>query len=131
VFKRKKFLIGGVVLMCALGYLLYLGFGNTLAYYSTVSELISAGDTVYEQDIRVNGTVVPGSINADPVSLDYAFVIADDGGNLPVVYHGVMQDGFEESADLVVRGIIQADGILYATEILIKCPSKYEPEEPD
>jgi cytochrome c-type biogenesis protein CcmE len=125
MLKRKKFLIGGVVLVCALGYLLYLGFGST-----TVSELKAAGDTIYGKDLSVNGLVVDGSIVSDPVNLDYEFTIADDGGELDVVYHGVMPDGFEDGADLVVTGTIEADGILYATDILTKCPSKYEPEEP-
>jgi len=131
VLKKRKFIIGGVILICALGYLLYLGFGSTTAYYSTVSELLDAGPSIYGQDIRVNGLVVSGSIVSDPIDLDYEFTIADEAGELAVVYHGVMPDGFEEGADLVVQGKIEPDGILYATTILAKCPSKYEPEEPD
>ena len=130
MLKKKKFLIGGVILVCALGYLLYLGFGSTTAYYSTVSELLDAGESIYGQDIRVNGVVVTGSIVSDPVALDYEFAIGDEAGELTIVYHGVMPDGFEEGADLVAQGKIEADGILYATTILAKCPSKYEPEEP-
>jgi cytochrome c-type biogenesis protein CcmE len=129
VLKKRKFIIGGVILICALGYLLYLGFGSTTAYYSTVSELLDAGPSIYGQDIRVNGLVVSGSIVSD--EFDYEFTIADEEGELAVVYNGVMPDGFEDGADLVVQGKIESDGILYATTILAKCPSKYEPEEPD
>jgi len=131
VLKKRKFIIGGVILACALGYLLFLGFGNTTAYYSTVSELLDAGSSIYGQDVRVNGIVVSGSIVSDPVNSDHEFTIADDEGELVVVYDGVMPDGFEDGADLVAQGIIETDGILYATTILAKCPSKYEPAEPD
>lgn len=131
VLKRRKFLIGGVILICALGYLLYMGFGSTTAYYSTVSELLDAGDSIYGQDIRVNGTVVPGSIDSDGVGLDHEFTITDEDGDLLVIYHGVMPDAFEDGVDVVAQGKMQPDGIFYATAVLVKCPSKYEPLEID
>lgn len=131
MLKRKKFLIGGVILICALGYLLYMGFGSTTAYYSTVSELLDAGDSIYGQDIRVNGTVVPGSIDSDDINLNHEFTITDEAGDLLVMYHGVVPDAFEDGVEVVVQGKLQSDGIFYATTLLAKCPSKYEPEEID
>ncbi len=131
MLKRKKFLIGGVILICALGYLLYMGFGSTTAYYSTVSELLDAGDSIYGQDIRVNGTVVPGSIDSDDINLNHEFTITDEAGDLLVMYHGVVPDAFEDGVEVVVQGKLQSDGIFYATTVLAKCPSKYEPEEID
>lgn len=131
MLKRKKFLIGGVILICALGYLLYMGFGSTTAYYSTVSELLDAGDSIYGQDIRVNGTVVPGSIDSDDINLNHEFTITDEAGDLLVIYHGVVPDAFEDGVEVVVQGKLQSDGIFYATTVLAKCPSKYEPEEID
>ena len=128
MLKKKKFLISGVILICALVYLLYLGFGSATVYYLTVSEILGAGDSIYAQSVRVNGKVVPGSINSDSINLDYSFAIADEGGKLTIVYHGVMPDGFVEGADLVVQGKIKSDHIFYATTILAKCPSKYEPK---
>ena len=94
MLKRKKFLIGGVILICALGYLLYMGFGSATAYYSTVSELLDAGDSIYGQDVRVNGTVVPGSIDSNAINLDHEFTITDEGGDLLVIYHGIVPDAF-------------------------------------
>ena len=131
MLKRKKFLIGGVILICALGYLLYMGFGSATAYYSTVSELLDAGDSIYGQDVRVNGTVVPGSIDSNDINLDHEFTITDEGGDLLVIYHGIVPDAFEDGADVVAQGKIQPDGVFYATIILAKCPSKYEPLEID
>lgn len=131
MLKRRKFLIGGVILACALGYLLYMGFGSTTAYYSTVSELLDAGDSIYGQDVRVNGTVVPGSIDSDPNGFDFEFTITDGDGDLLIIYHGVVSDAFEDGADIVAQGKIQADGVFYATDVVTKCPSKYEPEVPD
>jgi cytochrome c-type biogenesis protein CcmE len=131
VLKKRKFIIGGVILACALGYLLYLGFGNTSQFYQTISELNAAGETIYGESINVKGKLLTDSVVSDPVNLDYAFTIADDdGGEIDVVYNGTIPDGFsDENVELIVTGVIESDNVLYATDILTQCPSKYESEE--
>jgi cytochrome c-type biogenesis protein CcmE len=127
--KSRRLLIVGLVVFLALAYLGYRGFSGSASYYYMVSEVVEKGDSVYGKNVRVNGDVVPGSVDWKPERLALSFVIADVGGSLPVTYKGIVPDAFKAGNEVVVAGKLNADGVLRATEILTKCPSKYEPEE--
>ncbi len=45
---------------------------------------------------------------------------------LPVVYKGVKPDTFEQGESVVAEGRLGSDGVFQASNILVKCPSKYE-----
>jgi cytochrome c-type biogenesis protein CcmE len=130
MLRRKKFIIAGLIVLLAVGFLVYWGLGNSLAYYSTVGELMAKGDSVYGTDVRVNGEVAPGSIARDTKNLMLRFTLAGEVESLPVVYQGAqIPDAFTDGADVVVEGKLDSDGTFHADIILAKCPSKYEPEE--
>ncbi len=130
MFRRKRFLIGSIILILAMGYVMYAAFGNTLTYYSTIGELLAEGSTTYGKTVRVNGNVVPGSIDQDTSNFLLRFSIEGEGGSLWVVYRGVeVPDAFKEGIDVVVEGKLNSDGIFQANQILVKCPSTYNPEE--
>ncbi|HEX9393722.1 MAG TPA: cytochrome c maturation protein CcmE, partial [Gemmatimonadales bacterium] len=54
------------------------------------------------------------------------FQITDGSANYPVVYHGLPPDTFTDSAEVVVEGRLQKDGVIRATNVLAKCGSRYE-----
>lgn len=126
---KRKFLIGGIILFIAIGYLGFLGFSSSAAYYYEVSELLEQGDSVYEQNTRVNGKVVPGSVEQETEGLILRFTISDieNEASLPVVYHGPVPDTFKVGSEVVVEGKYTTEGIFEATNILTKCASKYVP----
>lgn len=126
-FKRKQFLIAGVVLAGILGYLIYMGVQSAMMYYMSVSELLAKGDSVYAQSVRVTGKVVEGSIQEDPANMTIRFVVADEQNSLPVVYKGVVPDAFKPGAEVVLEGTLTPSGTFEATSLLAKCPSKYNP----
>jgi cytochrome c-type biogenesis protein CcmE len=129
VLKRKKFLIGGIIILLALIYLGYTGFSSSATYYYTVSELSGKGSSMYGQNVRVNGQVVPGSVEKKPGDLTLKFNIVEGEKSLPVAYNGIVPDAFQAGRDVVIEGTLNADGIFRATEILTKCPSKYVPKK--
>jgi len=126
---RKRFLIGGLIVCLAVGYLLYLSFGSSVTYYVTVSELLEQGSTENEQDIRVSGKIVEDSVDWNPDKIELKFAIADEGSSLPVLYEGVIPDAFTAGKDIVVEGNYNSDGILHASNILLRCPSKYASQD--
>ena len=44
-----------------------------------------------------------------------------------MLYHGLPPDTFNDSVEVVVEGRLhKEDGVLYATNVLAKCGSRYE-----
>ena len=126
---KKRFLFGGAVLILVIGYLLYLSFQDSVAYYLTVSELLGKSSEVYDTRVRVAGKVVDGSIDWNAKELELRFVIVESNVALPVIYEGARPEGFKADVDVLVDGQYHSDKIFYASQILMRCPSKYEPKE--
>jgi len=126
---KRKFLIGGIILFLALGFLGYSGFTHSVSYYYEVSELLEQGSSIYDQNVRVNGKVVPGSIEQQFGSLTVSFTLADitEDASLPVVYRGPVPDNFRAGSEVVVEGRYTDGGIFEADNIMTKCASKYTP----
>ena len=130
MLKKKKFLIGGIIIVLAIGYLSFMGISSSATYYYEVSELMEQGSSIYGENVRVNGQVVPGSMEQESGSFILRFTIVDVEGeaSLPVVYQGVVPDTFKVGNAVVVEGEIDPDGVFQAHILMPKCPSKYEPE---
>ena len=129
VLKRKKFLIGGIIVAIAVGYLSYVGFVGSATYYYTVNELMEQGSSIYGENVRVNGQVAPGSIEQERGGLTLRFSIIDNEKSLPVVYQGVVPDSFKPDSEIVAEGHLNSNGVFQANTIMTKCPSKYVPQK--
>ncbi len=125
---KRRFLIGGIIVFLAIGYLGYMGFQGSATYYYTASELIEHESSIYGENVRVNGQVAPGSVEQEAAGSPLRFTIIDGEDSLPVVYQGVVPDAFKVGNDIVVEGHLNSSGIFQAHTILVKCPSKYVPE---
>jgi cytochrome c-type biogenesis protein CcmE len=124
--RRKRFLIVGLAVAIALGYLGFTAFQGASMYYLTVDELLARNDA-YGERVRVMGKVEDGSVvkNSETNTLHFA-VTGGDGASLPVVYSGMVPDAFKQNADVVVEGSLTRAGTFEADSLLVKCPSKYE-----
>lgn len=129
--RSRRFLIGGLIVCSAVGYLGYVGFGGVATYYYTVSELLEQGSSIYGQNVRVNGQVTPGSVQQEAAGLIVRFTIVDVEGDksLLVVYHGVVPHSFRVGGDVVVEGHLNSAGIFQAHTLMPRCPSKYVPKK--
>ena len=78
--------------------------------------------------VQVNGTIVerdPADAAGEPV---LSFRLRDRQGEvMPVVYRGVVPPNFAQTTMLVAVGRCR-DGRFEAEQLLVKCPSKYQPE---
>ncbi len=126
--KKTKFLIGGVVVFLVIGYLVYAGVRDTRMVYLTPSEILSKDDEVYNEALRLGGFVLEGSIRYNVKTLELSFEVTDGETAMPVEYHGVIPDTFENGVEIVVDGTYNQGGVFEATALFPKCPSKYEPE---
>ncbi len=130
--KQRKFLVGFGLVIAAIGYLIYTGATDATMYYLTVSELkaaVETGDVAYDENMRLHGKVVNGSIERGDVgTMRIRFVAHEGGVEAPVVYTGVVPDTFKDDSEVVVEGGYGRDGTFNAHTLYAKCPSKYEAE---
>ncbi|HEY78582.1 MAG TPA: cytochrome c maturation protein CcmE [Dehalococcoidia bacterium] len=126
---KKKYLIGGVILILVVGYLLYLSFGSSVSYYLTVSEFLESGSEFHDTNVRVAGKIADSPVDWNAADLELRFDITEGGRNLPVIYQGAKPSGFKVGSNILVEGKGHPDGVFRASQIIMKCPSKYEPVE--
>jgi len=146
---RWQFLAGGLIMLVAIGYLILSGTATGARYFITVSEVVNDPQYV-GQTVRISGAVVGETIQYDEMNLILDFTIAhipeefDDPAfalyqavndpevaRLPVHVSGqVKPDLLKHEAQAILTGAINEDGIFYATELLLKCPSRYEESYP-
>ena len=129
---KKKFLIGGIIILIAIGSLGFMAFQGAATYYYTVSEVLGKGSAMYDQNIRVTGQVAPNSVIRESTGGNILRFTLDDRDNdnvLAVTYKGAIPDAFKEGNDAVVEGKISSSGVFEAQQIIVKCPSKYEPQQ--
>ena len=129
MLKKRKFMIGGLVILLALIYLGYTAFQGAATYYYTVSELLGQGNAIYGQNVRVNGQVAADSIEQKAGALELKFNVIEGDKSLPVFYRGTVPDTFKAGIEVVVEGQLNSTGIFRANTLLTKCPSKYVPEK--
>ena len=93
-------------------------------YFLTVDEAMASAK-ISERPIRVKGTVVTGTyVNPEGTS-NHSFQIHGDDRTMQVRYDGPLPDVFSEGREVIAEGKLK-DGVLVATEVTAKCPSKYE-----
>jgi len=152
---RWKFLIGGLLILAAVVYLIVSATRANAEYFMTVDELQAQGSAVEGKNLRISGAVVGSSIRYDPNTLELRFEVAQvpadqsaidaQGGlaavlhaavadpsraRLTVVYNGPKPDLMKDEAQAIITGHLGVDGVFYADELLLKCPTKYEEAVP-
>ncbi len=125
---RTRFLIAGLIIVAAIGYMIYAATQSASEYFVTATELKAMGEKAIGQPTKLGGRVVDGSIQWDKGANTVSFSLADEKQSLPVVYTGVVPDAFQPGVDVILEGKLGADGTFKASSMLAKCASKYEPK---
>ena len=125
---NKKFLIGGFIILVAIAALTFVNLtSDSLQYYKTLGEARVALRPGDGQIVRINGVADISSVRYDAQKLDLSFDIVEGSTRLPVSFHGVIPDTFNQSESVVVEGSLNKSGVFEARTLLVKCPSRYEP----
>ena len=124
--KRAKFGIGMGLIVVSMGFLAWLGYGESKTYYHTIAELQTLQGQALKQRMRAGGTVAPNSIRRSSGKVE--FVLEGEGKSIPVTYIGSdpLPDTFVDKAQALVEGRLGADGHFVAEHVQAKCASKYE-----
>ena len=123
---QVKYLIGALAIFGVIGYLIFFGLTQTSQWAINVTELQAKGNSAIGQGMRVTGQLEANSIQKDVAANKIAFVLTDGVNRLPVTYGGVVPDTFDRAVEVVAEGKLNPDGSFTATNLLAKCPSKYD-----
>ncbi|MBV8086357.1 MAG: cytochrome c maturation protein CcmE [Chloroflexi bacterium] len=124
---KVKFIVAGVVLLVAIGYLIVSSVGSLGEYDLTIGQLKAKEPAVYSQNVRVAGIVDGASIDRNAFNGVLKFTADDADQKLPIEYTGgAVPDIFGPGISVVVEGKLGSDGVFHATNLLAQCPSKYE-----
>ncbi len=130
---KLKFLIAGVLIVGAMVFMLYTSLESNAMYYLTVPELYAQakadGAAFYDKMVRVSGPLHKESIDWNAKTMTLKFHIAEGSEMFPVAFVGPIPDTLENGETVVVEGKYAREGVFNATNILVKCPSKYDAEE--
>lgn len=125
-----KVITAVVVLALAVGFLINNAMGGSAgAYYMTVGELQASAAERQGQTIRVSGNVTDGSIQPRELGDPIRFEVTEGDATIPMVYEGTVPDIFSDEAQVIATGTMRPDGVFEATELLTKCPSRFEAEQ--
>ncbi len=153
---RAKFIVGGLLIVAAIIYLIVTSTQASAQYFLTVDELADRKGSEIGRDVRVSGAVLGDTIVYDAETLTLEFTVAHVPGDnseieaqgglakvlydavndpnrtqLSVVYVGPKPDLLRHEAQAIMTGKMGEDGVFYADELLLKCPTKYEDAVPE
>ena len=153
---RPKFIIGGLLILAAVAYLIISSTQANAQYFLTVNELLARGPEAIGKNMRISGAVIGDTIQYNSKTLDLQFTIAhipgdnklitEQGGlsaalhaavidparsRLTIVYNGERPDLLKDEAQAIIVGHLGEDGNFYATDLQLKCPTKYEEAVPN
>jgi cytochrome c-type biogenesis protein CcmE len=147
---RLKFMVGGLIILAAMIYLVVSGTMAGAQYFLTVDSIVNDPSYV-GKTVRISGVVLGDTIDYDAETLTINFTIA----NIPSEYEDlatalheaanntgatrlavrvenqVKPDLLQHEAQAILSGHIDENGVFQASELLLKCPSRFVEGGPD
>jgi cytochrome c-type biogenesis protein CcmE len=103
--------------------------GGSGMYNYALADLVERSDELAGKELKVSGRIKVGSVRGEAASESFRFDLEDDQGHsIPVGYKRLLPDPFEEGREAIVQGKI-VDGTLMASNLTVKCPSRYADTE--
>lgn len=152
---RIKFIAGGLILLGAVIFLIVSNVLKQQQYFITIDELMARQDELVGRNVRISGAVLGDTITSDSQMLSFVMVHFPDSaaeieeaGGLAEVLHRATHDSnaarlqvvlynepmpplLQDGAQAIVTGSLGEDGVFYADELLLKCPTRYEEAIPN
>ena len=122
--------VAGVIILAALGFLVFRGLGNATLYFRTADEAVAQRDQLGTRRYRIEGTVVRGSVLERGNELE--FRIESKGTVVDVVHHGNQPGLFKPGIPVVLEGRFAPGGQTFESDrILVKHSETYIAKNPE
>ncbi|KAB2845615.1 MAG: cytochrome c maturation protein CcmE [Melioribacteraceae bacterium] len=121
---KNKYMFGGFIIVVFLGIMIYLFTQTNVTYEENFTNIKTSSKT-----IKATGAwVKEKNYEIDRERNLFSFYMEDyNGTEIRVVYKGAIPNNFESATSVVVTGKYNSEnGYFMASDILTKCPSKYE-----
>ena len=129
--KTIRIVATAIVLVGALGGLMYTSLREGTEYYKHVDEVMVDPAAWHGKKLQLHGFVVDRSIGQKPNTLEYAFQVQNKGQVVNARYTGVVPDTFKDGSEVVIKGHLVGDRFMVEPNgVMAKCPSKYEAAPP-
>ena len=119
---RTRLLGVFALLAAAVAYLLVEGLGSSLAYFDTVGQAVAHRHQIGSSTIRLEGVVVPGSIERTGRGAD--FVVSGGGHRVAVDDTGSPPQLFQADIPVVVVGHFSG-AVFEGSQIMVKHSATY------
>lgn len=146
---RWKFLVGGLLILASIAYLIVSGTLTSARFFITVDEVVN-NPAYIDQTVQITGAVLGDTIDYDadngiirftivnmPAEFDDLATALHEAVNDPnatrldvVVENAALPDLLQHEAQAILPGKLNADGTFYASDLLLKCPSRFEEAAP-
>jgi len=125
---RRRMWLAGVVVLAALGFLVFQGLGNATLYFRTADEAVAQRSQLGDRRFRIEGDVVDGSVRQE--GNDVSFTLTSKSVEVPVRHRGDPPELFRPGIPVVLEGRFQGDHFT-SDRILVKHSETYVAENPD
>jgi cytochrome c-type biogenesis protein CcmE len=128
--KELGLLLALLVMGAGILVLVMTTFNDAAIYSKGVDEVLAQQSELRDRNLRVQGTLVKGTLVRRDSPCEYRFRMKKNGAEIEVRYpQCVVPDTFRDvpnmDVDVTATGKL-ADGHFQASEIMAKCPSKYD-----
>jgi cytochrome c-type biogenesis protein CcmE len=122
-----------LVMVGAVVALVMVGFNDAAVYAVDVQQVRTEGAAMVGRRLRVEGELVPGTLEKRDKPCEFRFVMHTGDARLPVRYPKcVIPDTFrdrpEGGVQVTVEGTLGSPDEFEASLVMAKCTSKYDPE---
>jgi cytochrome c-type biogenesis protein CcmE len=128
--KKQRLVLVAVALLLLGGAttLVLLALSDSVAFFASPTD-IASGKIDTERRFRLGGLVVEGSVQRGGADGMVTFALTDRVNAVQVQYQGLLPDLFREGQGIVAQGVLGADGVFVASEVLAKHDETYMPPE--
>jgi len=125
----RPVVVGALIILAALGFLVYQGISNNVVYFIYPHDLLAKGSAADGQSFRLGGQVKPGTRQWDASTQTLRFVLQDTKDAVQVVSRGVPPEMFREGIGVVVPSYRLMPGAPHPAQIddavaAVECPSR-------
>ena len=125
---RRRLWLAGIVVLGALGFLVFQGLGNATLYFRTADEAVAQKAELGDRRFRIEGDVVDGSVRQN--GNDVSFTLISKSVEVPVLHKGDPPELFRPGIPVVLEGRFEGDHFA-SDRILVKHSETYVAENPE